>query len=80
MTKAEVRAYFEARGWKADRFGHLHKVGKDGSPYRIKLGKLTARYEVKAWVGQDSPWIRLRSGYYGKLSLNAEGKIVGFKK
>lgn len=59
-------------GWQADRYGHLQKE-IDGKQYRFKLSSISARYEVKTGSG----WVRIRSGYYSKLSINADGKLIG---
>lgn len=77
MTKQEVSEFFRRKGYSADRFGHF-VVKKHGNVYRYKLGPKTIRYEVRS--GNGVSWVRLRSGYYGKLRVEGEGmeaKLVG---
>ena len=84
MTRAEFITWATANGWCADRYGHLQKTEhvRDANgqgpivatrEYRMKLSSIAARYEVKSGAG----WVRLRSGYYSKLAITAEGKLGG---
>jgi len=71
MKKEQFISWAESQGWKLDRFGHLKKE-KDGKSYRFKLSRIAARYEVKSSAG----WVRIRSGYFSKLTISDEGKLV----
>jgi hypothetical protein len=75
MTREDLISWATSKGWTLDGFGHLHKKRGDGelTHYRIKLSKISARYEVKSKFG----WVRMRSGYLKALSINNDGKIVG---
>ena len=80
MTKDELVAWAKAHGWREDRYGHLQRTScmPEGCPrevrtYRLELSNITARYEVKTAHG----WLRLRSGYYKNLAINADGKLAG---
>lgn len=75
MTKRQLIDWALAHGWTQDRFGHLQRITQDLSAvtYRLKLSSIAVRYETK--VGAS--WVRLRSAYYSKLSVSAEGKVVG---
>jgi len=75
MKKEEFVAWAESKGWTLDRWGHLKKE-VNGSPYRFKLSRIAVRYEAKSASG----WVRIRSGYFSKLSISTEGKIVGLKR
>lgn len=80
MKAEELRAHFRTRGWKDDGYGHLQKTNDKGQWYRLKFGKMVVRYEVKVKHANGSEWLRLRSGYYGKLSVAPSGKIQGFTR
>jgi len=75
MTKQEFIAWAQVRGWKLDRFGHLKK-DLNGKVYRFKLSRIAARYELKTSAG----WVRIKSGYFSKLSLADEGKLAGMHR
>lgn len=60
--------------WKLDRWGHLQSPTGD---YRLKLSRIAVRFERRHdTVG----WFRLRSGYFSKLSMSPEGKLLGLEK
>lgn len=68
-----------SRGWVQDRYGHLKKDTAD-KQYRFKLSRVAVRYEVRVNHSDGSKsWIRLRSGYFSKLSVNGEGKLSGLR-
>jgi len=75
MKKEQFITWAESKGWKLDRYGHLKKE-TDGKTYRFKLSRVAVRYEVKSRSG----WVRIRSGYYSKLSITDEGKLVGLTR
>lgn len=86
MTRQELEQWLDDRGWRRDRYGHFHKtqegVGPSGEKrerrLRFKLTKLAARYETRLGDGR---WVRLKSAYYGALSLNPEnGKLRGLTR
>jgi hypothetical protein len=53
-SKKLVEAYYIAKGWQKDRWGHLKKVHK-GAEMRLHMGAWGARLEVKddfcGWIG-----------------------------
>ena len=79
MTKDELIAWAKGKGYQEDRWGHFKKTikGKDGESRtrRLKLSRIAVRLEVKL----DSEWLRIKSGYYSKLSITADGKLQGMK-
>ena len=75
MTKQEFTNWAQSHDWKLDRFGHLKK-NLNGKVYRFKLSRIAARYELKTSAG----WVRIKSGYFSKLSLTDEGKLVGMRR
>ena len=75
MKKEQFINWAESQGWKLDRFGHLKKEA-NGKAYRFKLSRVAARYEVKSSAG----WVRIRSGYFSKLTISDEGKLVGMTR
>lgn len=86
MTKQEFVTWAESVGFKQDTYGHYQKTQKDGRKVRLKLSSVAVRYEVQVKM-PDSPyqkgkneWVRIRSGYYSKLSINAEGSLVGLTR
>ena len=84
MTEEEIIEWATERGWRVDRYGHLQKQVKS-KKYRLKLGKRAVRYEVQVSVPRYegrrvNRWVRLYSAYYGKLSVNVDGKIVGMTR
>lgn len=68
MKREEVESYLVSIGWIRDRWGHY----RNGA-YRIRLQSKTVRYEV---AGTNGGWVRLRSAYYGKLSIRHDILIV----
>jgi len=87
MTREEFKMWALARGWTEDKFGHLHKTMKSKDQterkYRYKIGRYSVRREVQVVheASQYSPrstsWVRLKSGYFKNLSIDAEGKLHG---
>jgi len=75
MTKQELINWAKVHGWNLDRFGHLKK-NLNGKMYRFKLSRIAARYELKTSDG----WVRINSGYFSKLSISGEGKLVGMTR
>jgi len=68
------------RAWELDKFGHLKKE-VNGKQYRFKLSRVAVRYESQVIHDDGSKsWIRLRSGYFSKLSVDTEGKLSGLKR
>lgn len=85
MTKDEFVKWSKSKGWTQDKFGHLQRqIGE--KQYRFKLSSIAVRYEVKIkfektqYSSGSSEWMRLRSGYFSKLSINEHGKLVGLKE
>jgi len=81
MTREQVASWLESKGWKKDRWVNYKKSGPT-KEYRMKLEKRVVRYEVKVnhaagkYHDASTSWVRLRSGYYKKLSL-VDGKLSG---
>ena len=75
MKKEQFIEWAKTRGWQLDRFGHLKK-SLNGKVYRFKLSRIAARYELKTSAG----WVRIKSGYFSKLSVSGEGKLVGMTR
>ena len=75
MKKEQFIEWAQSHGWQLDRFGHLKK-DQDGKTYRYKLSRIAVRYEVKSSAG----WVRLKSGYFSKLSITDEGKLAGMMR
>ena len=75
MNKERFIEWAEVQGWQLDRWGHLRKE-TDGKSYRFKLSRIAARYEVKSRAG----WVRIRSGYFSKLSISDDGSILGMTR
>ena len=79
MTRNDFISWARKTGWREDRFGHfqLEKTSKETAgqvnTYRLKLSRIAVRYEVKSSAG----WVRLSSGYFSKLSVTPDNKIVG---
>ena len=65
-------------GWELDKFGHLKRT-MNGKLHRYKLSSVAVRYEVRT-NSKPASWVRLRSGYFSKLSINDEGKLVGLTR
>lgn len=76
MKREEFIKWAESRGWKMDRFGHLKPESAGTSEYRYKLSRVSVRLEVKSGL----TWYRLRSGYFSKLSISPDGKLVGLTR
>lgn len=69
MTRHAFEAWATAHCWTKDQWGHYHKGDR-----RFKLSKVAVRLEAKAG---SAGWVRLRSGYYSKLRITADGKLAG---
>jgi len=75
MTKERFIEWAQSQGWRLDRFGHLRRE-ENGKFYRIKLSRIAVRHEVKSRAG----WVRLRSGYFSKLTITPDGDIAGMTR
>lgn len=78
MTKQEFVAWAQGNGWESDTYGHLHK-----GDYRFKIQDRSVRYE-KSYRTPDGPYqkgekryVRIRSGFFSKLSVTPDGKLSG---
>ena len=90
MTREQFIEWAKSRGWTPDNYGHLKKSipTNDGNQkeYRFKLSRIAVRYEVKIRFENvpsyhpKSEWKRLRSAYFKKLTLGADGKIAGMER
>lgn len=83
MTQDEFTTWALGRGWELDSFGHFKKKltrKRTGTLelYRYKIGKYSVRYETQV-VYEDGKksWVRIASGYYKNLTINAEGRLQG---
>lgn len=79
---AEIRAVLEERGFKRDRFGHMHKTvrvineqtgARVEQHYRYAFRAGSLRREVKA----GDRWVRLRSARYGQVRVTEDRKLAG---
>ena len=75
MKKERFTEWAKSRGWQTEDWGHLKKEAA-GKTYRFKLSRVAVRHEVKSRAG----WVRLRSGYFSKLSITPEGDIAGLTR
>jgi hypothetical protein len=75
MTKERFVEWAQVHGWQLDRFGHLRKE-TEGKTYRFKLSRIAVRHEIKSRAG----WVRLKSGYFSKLTITTEGEIAGLTR
>ena len=72
--KAAVRDLLLENGWNQDRWGH-YQLAVNDKQYRMKLQDKTLRHEVRitseatAYSRKKNEWVRIRSGYYGQLSI-----------
>lgn len=82
MTSQEFVRWALNHGWShPDKHGHLHKSVPYAKisgvcHYRLKLSKISVRRELKVGRG----WIRIRSGYYKNLTVNAKDQLVGMNR
>lgn len=70
MTQSEFRDWAIGQGWTEDRFRHLKK-----GEYRFKLQAISVRLEKLLIYSlplnrSTKQWIRIRSQYYSKLTVN----------
>lgn len=80
MTADQFRDWVRSKGWSIDAYGHAHKGG-----YRFKVQTKSVRLE-RSYQTPDTDyskgekgWLRVRSAYLSKLTLNNEGKLQGMK-
>jgi hypothetical protein len=83
IDKTELKQWLERHNWIADNYGNYRK-SENGKVYRMKLQDNSLRYEVQITLTgyNNKPvheWLRIKSGYYKNLSINADGKIAGLK-
>ena len=71
MTRQEFEAWAVAHGWIKDQWGHYHKGDR-----RFKVSKVAVRLEANAGA---TGWVRLRSGYFSRLSISETGKLAGLQ-
>ena len=76
VTKEVVQNWLVEHGYEKDRWGNFQKTEGD-TRFRYKLSGVMARKEGFTFSGQ---WVRLRSGYYKKLSINANGQLIGMER
>ena len=81
MTRAELHSWANRNGWTQDNWGHFKKERK-GKLYRLKLQARSVRLEVRCMVEHtygppQKFWTRLRSAYYGELSLSDDDSLLG---
>lgn len=80
MTRDEFIIWAERHGFRKDRYGHLVRdlSSTGGDVRRLKMSKSKVRFEIRAEIGGRNEWIRLRSGYFSKMSLpnGVNGKIM----
>lgn len=81
MTKQEFETWALGCGWTKDAYGHFHK-----GDMRFKVQDRSVRME-KSYRTPDTQyskgeqrWLRLRSGFFSKLSISPDGKLVGMTK
>lgn len=79
MTKDQFIAWALRHGYKPDRFGHYQKDTGE-KVIRLKLSSIAVRYEIKSNICGRNEWIRIKSGYYSKLSLSSEDKLQGLSR
>ena len=82
MTRDQFIEWAKSRGWKLDRYGHLKKK-LNGKTYRFKLSRVAVRYEYQLKIAgsyRSTRWVRIRSGYFSKLSITDEGKLAGLRR
>lgn len=71
-----LRAWCLRHGYTLDKFGHYVKGTGEGAR-RVKLQDKSFRIEVRAKIGDGMEWVRTRSGFYGKVAINAEDQLTG---
>lgn len=81
MTREEIKEFLKRKEWTRIGQGvHLYKrVGE--VEYRMKIGKLSLRYEHRVrHEGKGFGWMRLRSGYYKDLHISKADKLSGMRR
>lgn len=61
-------------GWVEDQYGNFKKTDSNENSVRIKLGKNSARYEIKDPFG----WKRIKTVFYSKFFIDDNGKSQGW--
>lgn len=86
MKRYELEQHLQDSGWNIDRFGHYHKTLQNGDLCRMKLQTRSVRYEKRIthaatqYSKAENAWVRLYSGYYGKLSISNDFKLSGMTR
>ena len=75
----ELKAWAVRHGYQKDRYGHYVKEsdGTEGSKIRFVFKDTVLRKEV--WSQAIKEWIRVKSGYYGELSITDKDQLKGMK-
>lgn len=81
MTKQEFVDWAKKDGWEQDRFGHFHK-----GEYRLKVQDRSVRWEkmyrtsASQYNKSEKRYVRIRSGFYSKLSVSPDGTLLGLER
>lgn len=85
VTKELVQSWLREHDYTETRWKTFQKAvtrttaeGSATAVYRFKLSAVMARKEVRSADGER--WFRVASGYYKKLSVNANGQLVGMER
>lgn len=80
ITKKQFIEWAIENGWEQDRFGNMQKEVSGTAEFtiqrfRLKFTKLVVRKEVRS----GERWIRLKSGYFGEMTIT-DGRLEGMKR
>jgi len=79
MKKQDLETWLTDHGWKRDRWGNFKKPSspnKNKYEFRVKINKISARYETRA---PDGYWFRISSAYYKAIRRLADDKLTGIR-
>jgi hypothetical protein len=87
MNRADLITWIESRGYVNNgRNSDRYIKSEDGINRKcFKLSSIAIRYEVEAihpattYSQASRSWVRIKSGYISKVSVNQDGKISGLK-
>ena len=79
MKPYELIQWARRQGFTEDRYGHM-VLELGGRVTRLKITKISARWEIQASISGKNEWLRQRSGYLSKLSITADDKLSGLTR
>lgn len=80
MTRQELENWLESKGYVRDRWGH-YKANNGKVRFKMQAKSCRIEKQIHHPAGNYSPakneWMRMRSAFYSKLSINDKNQLSG---